>query len=528
MISNLQHVEDAQHLVAASLEAAQYNKAHAASILNAFMGSFCLLENPLQGAKNAHFLLQAYDLLSVKNDNDNGIIVDDAAAVQKKKDTTTQKKHGRPLVTRTTPSIEMVPDLVTLSLAYQAFQRAAAATAVAVVPDEKDDCQKKNKTDPFAQWGESLLDRAIRLSKKHAGSKRRKDLAAAARRHRHYHKGSAQNQVGVTTCQAVEEELQRLLGDELKILHETDDFVVLNKPSGVSCFHKKSTTAGKIIRNNNNNNSSKHLSSNSSNNNKDNDVSLVDALCHCNISLSTLNPDALGVVHRLDRGTSGCMVLAKTNAMHAHLVAEFFLRRTTKHYLAIVAPAPSRTLPEEGLINIPVHGRPAKSKYRILKRYNDDDDNNNNINNNNNKDGNSSKDDYNSIPTWMMRMKTPTVNPTTTTTTTRNTCWDAALVQVELLTGRKHQIRVHCAQGLQCPVYGDPLYYGSSQNDSMDGKQRKNQKEDAKKRRRSSQMVPVFGSGIKTDRLLLHSHHLCIPALGIDVESLPLHWKKEE
>jgi hypothetical protein len=52
-----------------------------------------------------------------------------------------------------------------------------------------------------------------------------------------------------------------------------------------------------------------------------------------------------------------------------------------------------------------------------------------------NKDSNSSKDIYNSIPTWMMRMKTPTVNPTTTTTTTTNTCWDAALVQAELLTG---------------------------------------------------------------------------------------------
>jgi hypothetical protein len=165
------------------------------------------------------------------------------------------------------------------------------------------------------------------------------------------------------------------------------------------------------------------------------------------------------------------MVLAKTIAMHAHLVAEFFLHGTTKHYLAIVAPAPSRTLPDEGLINIPVHRWPAKSAYQILKQYNhnDDDNNNNNINNNNNKDGNSTKDDYNSIPTWMMRMKTPTVNPTMTTTTTINTCWDAALAQVKLLTGRKHQIRVHCAQGLQCPVNGDPLYYGSSQNNSIHG-----------------------------------------------------------
>jgi 23S rRNA-/tRNA-specific pseudouridylate synthase len=516
MISNLQHIEDAHHLVAASLEGAQYNKAHAASILNALMGSFCLLENPIQGAKNAHFLLQAYDSLSVKDDNDNSII-DAGGAVQ--------KKDRRPL---TIPTIALVPDLVTLSLAFQAFQRAAAATAAAAVPEEKDDCQKKKKenffkTDPFALLAASVLDRAIRLSKKQAGSKRRKDLAAATARRRHHKDGAQSNQGVAVTCQAVEEELQRLLGKDLTILQETEDFVVLNKPSGLSCFHKKSTTAGKILRNNNHNDN--------------NDVSLVDALCHCNISLSSLNPDALGVVHRLDRGTSGCIVLAKTNAMHARLVAEFFLRRTTKHYLAIVAPAPARTLPDEGQIDLPVHGRPAKSKYRILKRYNDnEDDNHTNGNkddnsNNTNEDYNCNKDNLNTIPSWMMRMAPP-VNPTTKTTITATTTaaagWDAALVHVELLTGRKHQIRVHCAQGLNSPVYGDPLYNGTADGEGRDKPKKESQKRGQRRSSSSKQVVvSEFGKGIRTDRLLLHSCHLGITALGIDVESFPLPWKKE-
>jgi len=66
------------------------------------------------------------------------------------------------------------------------------------------------------------------------------------------------------------------------------------------------------------------------------DISLVDALLDIPISLSTLNPIAQGMVHRLDWGTSGTIVLAKTDEAHLRLVASFFLRRVEKKYLALV------------------------------------------------------------------------------------------------------------------------------------------------------------------------------------------------
>ena len=62
------------------------------------------------------------------------------------------------------------------------------------------------------------------------------------------------------------------------------------------------------------------------------DMSLVDALLHCNVVLSTLNPESQGLVHRLDRGTSGCILLAKTDEMHARAVAEFYCRNAKKTY----------------------------------------------------------------------------------------------------------------------------------------------------------------------------------------------------
>jgi 23S rRNA-/tRNA-specific pseudouridylate synthase len=225
-------------------------------------------------------------------------------------------------------------------------------------------------------------------------------------------------------------------------LHETDDFVVINKPSGVPCFHKKKTTAGKIKKGKG---KQKYMAS---------DVSLEDALLNCNIPLSTLNPEAMGLVHRLDRGSSGCMVLAKTNEMHANLVAEFFLRRTQKRYLALVAPAPDSSLSDEGLIDLPVDGRPAKSKYRVVERYG---------------------------------------------------AGVAALLEFDIYTGRKHQVRVHAAEGLSSPVLMDNGY-SSGRQDSTD-----------------LENLVKFNEG--KQHFFLHSSSLVIPEHGIDVKApLPSCW----
>lgn len=182
------------------------------------------------------------------------------------------------------------------------------------------------------------------------------------------------------------------------------------------------------------------------------DMSLVDALLHCNVVLSTLNPESQGLVHRLDRGTSGCILLAKTDEMHARAVAEFYCRNAKKTYQTLVAPAPGA---DEGVLSSPVNGRPAKSRFRVVERF-----------------GQS----------------------------------DAALVKMETLTGRKHQVRVHAAQELSTPVLYDNLY-GQPLSDRL------------------SHLPPLDDTTTHT-RFLLHAATLQLPTFGIQVESsLPSWWQ---
>lgn len=149
------------------------------------------------------------------------------------------------------------------------------------------------------------------------------------------------------------------------------------------------------------------------------DVSLEDAISSLNIPLSELNPDALGIVHRLDRGTSGCIILAKNDMTHAKLVTAFFSRNAKKSYLAIVsyhvqeACLQKRQIHEKdlavgfrGSIDIKVQGKPALSEYTVLKI----------------------------IPEHVI------------------------LLRVVTYTGRYHQVRQHCAQGLGRPILFDPEY----------------------------------------------------------------------
>ena len=247
-------------IVAASLEVSQGRSGDTASILSAWIGSCCLMDDQKLATNLANGLIHAFEDLE-KNQN-------------------------------------IAPDLVAYSLAYSVFCHDAEASAMA----------------------EYVLNQAIRKSKKLAGGKRRKTLAASRRK----------TQVSSIDSE-IENKLKRLCGNDFAILHETDELLVVNKPSGIPCFHRKKTTAGKIRKGQGEDGIVA-------------DISLEDALISCNVPLSTVNPDALGLVHRLDRGSSGCLVLAKTDSMHALLVAEFFLRKTEKKYNTIVAPAPDLSL----------------------------------------------------------------------------------------------------------------------------------------------------------------------------------------
>lgn len=312
-------------------------------------------------------------------------------------------------------SIGTYPDIVALSLVYTALSRAPQMN--------------------YSALAEVVLERAAKLSKKNGGSKRRRALAASRRQ------GPGVN------AKDVEEELQKLCGSDFHVLHETDGFVVISKPSGMVCFHKRKTTAGKIT--------SSRKRKNRQEGRKMTDISLEDAFLHHNIPLSTLNHEGRGIVHRIDRGTSGCIILAKTDSMHAKLVSEFFLRRVKKSYFAVVAAG--EDLPVEGIVDIPVHGRPAKSSFSVIDHYGS----------------------------------------------------AAVCLRVETLTGRKHQVRVHCAQGLGRPILMDPVY--------AEGKEGNNN-------------PPQVISELATEtqqRFFLHASSVCIPKYDVEVEApLPCWWKE--
>ena len=95
----------------------------------------------------------------------------------------------------------------------------------------------------------------------------------------------------------------------LDILHEDDHILVVNKPAGMTVHPPRGGIGG----------------------------TLVNALVfHCP-QLSDMNtPLRPGIVHRLDRDTSGVLVTAKTNQAHAHLVEQFAARTVGKTYLAVV------------------------------------------------------------------------------------------------------------------------------------------------------------------------------------------------
>lgn len=136
-----------------------------------------------------------------------------------------------------------------------------------------------------------------------------------------------------------------------------------------------------------------------------------------------------GLVHRLDRFTTGCVVLGKTREAQESLQGQFQGRSVEKRYLALVRHSPK--LPELGslLVDQPLArhrterqkmavvagGRPSQTRVKVLAR-------------------------------------------------TKST----ALVECELLTGRTHQIRVHLAF-LRAPLLGDPLYGGPSRWMATDG-----------------------------------------------------------
>lgn len=179
---------------------------------------------------------------------------------------------------------------------------------------------------------------------------------------------------------------------DLAIVHEDGDLIVIDKPAGLVVHPAPGNP----------------------------DRTLVNALiAHCGDSLSGVGGvKRPGIVHRLDKDTSGLIVVAKNDLAHQALSEQFAARSIDRRYLAIVWGLPS---PTDGMIEGNIGrdprnrqrmallrggGKPAITRYRVLKAL---------------------------------------------------AGGAASLVECKLLTGRTHQIRVHMtAKGH--PLLGDPLY----------------------------------------------------------------------
>lgn len=151
-----------------------------------------------------------------------------------------------------------------------------------------------------------------------------------------------------------------------------------------------------------------------------------------------------GVVHRLDRNTSGVIVFAKQDEAHWKLGHQFEHRRVDKRYLALVQGRPE---PESDLIELPIGPHPSREKgYREKYVVRHD------------ESGKHAVTIYRVRESYSPSNQTATVRERSSTHT-NETPTSYALVELELKTGRTHQIRVHLSH-LGWPIVGDDMYGG--------------------------------------------------------------------
>jgi 23S rRNA pseudouridine1911/1915/1917 synthase len=179
----------------------------------------------------------------------------------------------------------------------------------------------------------------------------------------------------------------------LDVLYEDECLVVINKPPGMVVHPSKGHWSG----------------------------TLAAALAFHFENLSTAGgPTRPGIVHRLDRDTSGVIVVAKNDPVHVGLAKQFELRTVEKQYFAIVAGNPDR---DADVIQQPIGVHPAQREKMAI------------------------------------RSGHRTSREASTFYEVQQRFGRFAAVKVVPKTGRTHQIRVHLVHA-GCPVLCDPLYGG--------------------------------------------------------------------
>ena len=174
----------------------------------------------------------------------------------------------------------------------------------------------------------------------------------------------------------------------IDILYEDEDVAVVDKPCGMVVHPAAGNESG----------------------------TLVNALLFAMDSLSGIGGvKRPGIVHRLDKDTSGVMMVAKNDMAHESLSRQLSERTMEKHYLAVVEGVMKA---EEGEIDKPL-GRSKKDRKKMAV----------------------DPEGREALTRWKLV----------------ENLRDAALLDVHILTGRTHQIRVHM-QSIHHPLAGDPLY----------------------------------------------------------------------
>jgi 23S rRNA pseudouridine1911/1915/1917 synthase len=174
----------------------------------------------------------------------------------------------------------------------------------------------------------------------------------------------------------------------LAVLHEDRDLLVLDKRAGMVVHPARGTPHSTV----------------------------VNALLH-RLGSQGAGGDRLGLVHRLDKETSGCLVVARTEAALADLQAQFQGRTVEKVYLALV----HGRLPDDGLLETP-YGRHPRDRKRFTSR----------------------EGSRRAVTAWKVEERFGD---------------RATLAEVTLHTGRTHQIRVHLSEAGH-PVLADAAYGG--------------------------------------------------------------------
>jgi len=177
----------------------------------------------------------------------------------------------------------------------------------------------------------------------------------------------------------------------LKIIFEDDYLIVLNKPAGIVVHPALGNYTG----------------------------TLVNALLHHTSKLSSLNePVRAGIIHRIDKETSGLLVVAKDEWVHSQLAKDFSKHNIERKYVAVcwghfknssgeVIGNIARSKKDRKIFCVSEdEGKPAHTFYRVIEEYE-----------------------------------------------------FLSLVELQLKTGRTHQIRVHMSH-IHHPVFGDPVYGG--------------------------------------------------------------------